>query len=151
MIRARTLVLFLLPVAACESSTESDRVPGVVAVESTPETDYWPVGFPEPFDVPVLAPAVVQAGETFEVDAHTVGGCQSSAGTDVRTSGRTVRIIPYDRRQDGICTLPVFLLNSHPVQLTFATPGPVTVQVVGRLSGPQLPTEFTRTVVIDVR
>lgn len=123
----------------CSGSTtdsgDSERTLGFLEYHGTP--------------VEVTVPATVRAGEPFTVRAVTWGGgCTSKSDTEVRVSGRTADVRPYDVTRVGRDAVCVDILRSltHDTTVRFDTPGTATVRVHGRREPGSNTVVVTRTV-----
>jgi hypothetical protein len=58
-------------------------------------------------------------------------GCYSKGETEVRVSGRTVNVHPYDYRDRGVCT-DILLSFLHEATVVVGSPGPVTIRIHGQ-------------------
>lgn len=99
--------------------------------------------------VEVTVPATARAGEPFTVRAVTWGGgCTSRGDTEVRVSGRTADVRPFDVTRVGQDTFCVDILRSltHDTTVRFDTPGTATVRVHGRREPGSHTVVVTRTV-----
>ena len=103
----------------------------------------------------IAAPDSVSQGATFTVRFRTfAGGCtREVARTEVRVTGPTVEIRPYNLRQEADACTSDLLFLTHEATVRLTAPGVATIRVLGEQRGGtsgarNAPAELTRTVVV---
>lgn len=131
-----------LLVAACGLVTGGD---GIVRERLIATIEFY--GDP----IRIELPATVRAGVAFQVKVRTYGGgCIDQGDTEVRVTGMTARVTPYDLEvtrlpPDYACTSDLRVYE-HVAEVRFATPGTGTVIVTGLRKPENEVISVTRTV-----
>jgi hypothetical protein len=100
-------------------------------------------------------PDTVAAGTPVRVTVTTVGpnGCWSAAGMEIRQESALVELTPMDQFSGAEVCTEILGYLSRSVDLTFTTPGAVTVRATGRLVGVEgdgsQPVTVERTVLVQ--
>lgn len=121
----RALVAACLLLAGCDSYAFSwDSSTGTVIV-----------GFVDggtSVGIVLEAPDTVLAGSAFDVTVNTFGSssCVRAERLDVEVTGAVARLTPYDRvAPAGSPCTPDLSAHPHTASVTFASPGPATLEV----------------------